>query len=124
MKVFNLFEKLEFSHDENAHAEPLVVSDSGRVLRFTIRPGQTIPKADAPSSPMFFIVLRGQVVFADGSRREQSYGPNTLVAYEPGETFQLRAGGEETVLVAVMRETEMARRASARDETSSRGMGG
>lgn len=119
MKTFNLFENLEFSNDdENAHAEPLIVSDSGRVLRFTIRPGQTIPKADAPSSPMFFLVMKGQGIFTDASGRQQQFGPNTLVAYEPGESFELKAGNEETVIVAFMRETEMARRESARDDTT------
>jgi len=93
MKAFNLFENLEY--DENRpHAEPLFVSDAGRVLRFTFKPGQRIPMADAPSSPMFYLVLKGEAVFTDSSGNEWSYGPNTLVAYEPGETFEVTAGSD------------------------------
>jgi quercetin dioxygenase-like cupin family protein len=118
MKTFNLFENLEFKQDPNEGlAEPLHVSDTGRVLRFTFRPGQSIPKADSPSSPMFYIVLKGQAIFSDAGGREQSMGPNTLVIYEPGEEFKVRAGNEEVVMLAVMRETDMARRESARSDT-------
>jgi quercetin dioxygenase-like cupin family protein len=120
MKTFNLFENLQYKQDANdGLAEPLHVTDTGRVLRFTFRPGQSIPKADSPSSPMFYIVLKGQAIFTDAGGREQNLGPNTLVIYEPGEEFKVRAGNEEVIMLAVMRETEMARRESARSDSGS-----
>ena len=120
MKTYDLFGNLQFKQDSSdGQAEPLHVTDTGRVLRFTFRPGQSIPKADSPSSPMFYIVLKGQAIFTDAGGREQSLGPNTLVIYEPGEDFKVRAGNEEVVMLAVMRETEMARRESARSDTTS-----
>jgi hypothetical protein len=66
MKTFNLFDSLEYSEDQvRAHAEPLFVSDAGRVLRFTFKPGQRIPEADAQSSTMLYLILKGQAVFSD-----------------------------------------------------------
>lgn len=120
MKTYDILGNLQFKQDSNdGLAEPLHVTDSGRVLRFTFRPGQSIPKADSPSSPMFYIVIKGSAVFTDAGGREQNVGPNSLVIYEPGEEFKVRAGNEEVVMLAVMRETEMARRESARGDSGS-----
>lgn len=113
MKAFNLVENLKYD-DDRAHAEPMIVWDTGRVLRFTFKPGQSIPEADAPSSPMFYLILQGGAIFTDHAGNVQHYGPNMMIAYEPGETFEIKAGSEGVVMVAVMRETQMARRESAR----------
>jgi quercetin dioxygenase-like cupin family protein len=113
MKVFHLVDELEYDQDR-PHAEPLFVSDTGRVLLFTFHPGQAIPEADAPSSPMFYIVLAGDAQFTNARGQEEHFGPNTMVAYDPGEKFEVTAGPEGAVIVAVMRETQMARRESAR----------
>jgi quercetin dioxygenase-like cupin family protein len=116
MKAYNLIDNLQYENQEHPHAEPLFVSDVGRVLRFTFKAGQRIPVADAPSSPIFYIILDGEALFADESGNIQRYGPNMMVAYEPGEKFEVMAGDEGALVIAVMRETHMARRESARGE--------
>ncbi len=50
MRTTNLLENLEF-HGERPYAQPLYVDEHGRVIRFMLKPGQTIEEHRAPSSP-------------------------------------------------------------------------
>lgn len=63
MKTAQLLDDLEF-HDEHAYAQPLFVAETGRVLRFLLKPGQSIHEHDVPSSPFFVVVLKGKGLFA------------------------------------------------------------
>ena len=45
-------------HDSNPYAEPLFVAPTGRVLRFALRPGQTVREHTAPSSPVYLVSSR------------------------------------------------------------------
>jgi quercetin dioxygenase-like cupin family protein len=47
MKAYSLLENLEF-HDKNPYAEPLLVNENSRILRFTLRPGQEVREHEAP----------------------------------------------------------------------------
>ena len=51
MHATSLLDKLDF-HDKNPYAEPLLVDDTGRILRFTLRPGQSVREHSAPHSPV------------------------------------------------------------------------
>lgn len=80
MKSMQLLEQLEF-HDPNPYAEPLYVSENSRVLRFTLKPGQSIVEHHAPHSPFNVVVLKGHGMFAGGDGKEQSFGPNSLLTF-------------------------------------------
>jgi len=102
MKTVQLLEGLEF-HDKDPYAQPLHVDKNGRVLRFTLRPGQRVQEHNAPQSPVFIVVLKGQGLFSGGDGEESQFGPNSLLIFDPGEDHSIRAMDEELVFVAFLR---------------------
>jgi quercetin dioxygenase-like cupin family protein len=52
MQTVQLLADLVF-HDKNANAQPLFVDQQGRILRFTLKPGQSIREHNAPHSPFY-----------------------------------------------------------------------
>ncbi len=96
MKAVQLLENIEWN-DKNAHAQPLFVAATGRILRFTLRPGQTVREHEAPHSPVYIMVLKGKGMFAGGDGIEQPFGPNSLLLFDPGETHSIRAVDEEVI---------------------------
>ena len=103
MNATQLLDNLVF-HDKNPNAEPLFVAPDGRILRFTLRPGQAVREHSAPHSPVYVVVLKGQGMFAGADGQEQRFGPNTLLTFDAGETHSIRAEGEELVFVTFLRE--------------------
>ena len=101
MKTVKLLENLEF-HDKNPYAEPLHVDKVGRVLRFTLKPGQEVVRHNAPDSPVYIIVLKGQGLFAGGEGQEQQFGPNSLLIFDPGEDHTVRALNEELLFLVIL----------------------
>jgi quercetin dioxygenase-like cupin family protein len=101
MKAMSLLERLEF-HDRDPYAEPLHIDKVGRALRFTLRPGQKVKEHNAPESPTYIVVLKGNGLFAGQDNNEQSFGPNALIIFDPGENHSIRALDEELVFVAFL----------------------
>lgn len=101
MHVFQLMEQLEF-HTPNPYAQPLHVSEDGRILRFMLKPGQSIRTHNAPHSPFYAVVLAGEGIFSDGEGQEQRAGPNTLLVFGPGESHTVRALDSELVFVGFL----------------------
>lgn len=105
MKVSPLLEGLTFD-ERRPRSEPLLVDDSGRVLRFSLLPGQQIKEHCAPHSPVHILVLKGQGMFAGKDGRETLLGPDSLVVYEAGELHSVRALDRELVFVALLHKVE------------------
>ena len=101
MKSLQLLENLEF-HENNPYAQPLHVEKTGRVLRFTLRPGQSVKEHNAPDSPLYIVVVKGQGMFAGGDGVQEQFGPNSLLIFDPGENHTIRALDEELVFVAFL----------------------
>lgn len=101
MKTVQLSEGLEF-HDKAPYAQPLHVTKTGRILRFTLKPGQQVVEHSAPDSPVYLVVLQGHGFFAGGEGEEAQFGPNSLLIFEPGEEHSIRAEDEELVFVAFL----------------------
>jgi quercetin dioxygenase-like cupin family protein len=101
MRTLQLMQDLEF-HDLEAHAQPLFVDKNGRVLRFTLKPGQSIKEHKAPNSPFYVVVLKGQGMFSGGDGQEKSFGPNSLLIFDPGENHMIRAVQEELIFVGFL----------------------
>lgn len=101
MKTMPLLDGLAF-HDKNANAQPLFVDPQGRILRFTLKPGQSIREHNAPHSPFYGVVLKGEGMFAGGDGKEQRLGPNSLVIFAQGENHQIRALDEELVFIGFL----------------------
>ena len=100
MKSISLMENWEFS-DKGPHAQPFHVDRNGRVILFTLKRGQSIREHNAPSSPFYAVVLRGRGTFAGGDNIEQTFGPNTLLVFDPGEDHFIQAL-EELVFVGFL----------------------
>lgn len=101
MKTTDMLEGLEF-HDKDPYAQPLFVDKTGRVLRFALRPGQSIREHNVPGSPFYIVVLKGQGMFAGSDGKEQRFGPNSLLVFDPGENHLIRALDEELVFVGFL----------------------
>ena len=61
-------------HDKNANAQPLFVDQQGRILRFTLKPEQSIREHNAPHSPFYGMVLKGEGRFAGVMARNNGCG--------------------------------------------------
>lgn len=109
MKTFQLLEsiheRLEFS-DDRPLAKPLLVEQTGRVLRFTLKPNQSIAEHCAPHSPVHIVVLRGKGMFAGADGHEVLLGSDDLAVFEAGEMHAVRALEEELVFVAFLHKVE------------------
>jgi quercetin dioxygenase-like cupin family protein len=90
MKSVNLSDHWPFS-DKGPHAEPLHVDQNGRAILFTLKPDQSIREHNVPSSPFYVIILSGHGVFSDGNAEERTFGPNTLLLFDPAEQHTVRA---------------------------------
>ncbi len=101
MKATQLLAHLQF-HDTNPNAEPLYVDKNGRVILFTLKPGQSIKGHEVPQSPFYAVVLRGHGFFAGSNRKEQRFGPDDLVIFDRGEEHFVRADNDELVFVGFL----------------------
>lgn len=90
MKTLPLLKSLDL-RDDRPLAKPLFVGESGRVLRFTLKPNQRVAKHCAPHSPVHIVVLRGKGMFAGENGREVLLEPNALVVFNVGEIRRARA---------------------------------
>lgn len=101
MIINMLMENWEFN-DKNPFAQPLFVAQDGRILRFALRPGQVVREHQAPHSPVYIVVLKGQGMFAGADGEEKLLGPNALVIFEAGENHSMRALEEDLVFVTFL----------------------
>lgn len=105
MKTLPLLQDLEF-RDDRPLAKPLLVDDSGRVLRFTLKPHQQVAKHCAPHSPVHLVVLKGRGMIAGEDGPEVLLKPDSLVVFGPGEVHAVRALDDELVFVAFLHKVE------------------
>lgn len=105
MRATNLLENLEF-HDASPYAQPLYVAEDGRVLRFMLKPGQSIDIHDVPSSPFYVVVIKGRGMFAGADGNEREFGPNDVLIFDKGEGHSVRALDEEFVFVGFLHGVE------------------
>ena len=101
MKILQLLEHLVF-HDDHAYSDPLFVDVNGRVLRFALKPGQTISEHQVPTSPFYAIVLQGHGLFSGNDGVQQRIGPNTLLVFDVAEKHAIRALDEDLVFIGFL----------------------
>lgn len=101
MKKTNLLKDVQFG-EKDAHAEPLYVDKLGRVIRFALKPGQMLREHNAPTSPLYAVVLKGQGMFTGDEGKEIKCNPNTLLIFDPKEKHSIRALDEELVFVGLL----------------------
>jgi quercetin dioxygenase-like cupin family protein len=101
MRTKQLLEGLEF-RDNHPYSEPLFVDVYGRILRFTLKPGQSIAEHNTPHSPFYVVVLQGRGIFSGSDGQEQEIGTNTLLIFDPAENHAIRALDENLVFVGFL----------------------
>ncbi len=101
MKSKQLLEALEF-HESDPFAQPLLVDKDGRILRWMLKPGQSIVEHSVPHSPFYVVVLKGQGMFGVKGEPEQAFGPDSLLIFDPGEVHSVRALDEELIFVGFL----------------------
>ncbi|KAA3644207.1 MAG: cupin domain-containing protein [Chloroflexi bacterium] len=101
MKKFPLLEKLEF-RDDGPYAQPLWVDEHSRILRFMLKPGQSIDEHRSPRSPFYVVVLQGHGIFTGSDGVEQKVSTNTFLRFEPGENHSVRALDKELVFIGFL----------------------
>lgn len=101
MRTMPLLQGLEFD-EKDAHAQPLFADKDGRVLRFTLRPGQTLREHNNCESPFYVVVLSGKGMFAGADGEEQPLGPESLLIFDPRENHVVRALDQELVFLGVL----------------------
>lgn len=108
MKPKQLLEGLEF-HDSVPFAQPLLVDQHSRILRWMLKPGQEIKEHRVPHSPFYVLILKGRGIFTDQDKQEQEFGPNSLLIYVQDEPHTVRALDEELVFVGFLHGVESMR---------------
>ncbi len=101
MKTMSMLDHVHF-RDENPIADPLYVDKDGRILLFSLKPGQSIVEHNVPHSPFYVVVLKGAGIFTDGNDSEERLGPNSLLIFDPSENHSVRALDEELVFVGIL----------------------
>ncbi len=105
MKSQQLLENLEF-HDSVPFAQPLLVDQNSRILRWMLKPGQQIAQHKVPDSPFYVVIIKGRGIFAGSDAQEQEYGPHWLLIFEPDELHTVRALDEELIFISFLQSTD------------------
>jgi quercetin dioxygenase-like cupin family protein len=105
MKANNLLVDLTF-RDSAPIAQPLLVDQHSRIIRWMLKPGQKIEEHKVPDSPFYVIVVQGRGMFAGQNGIEEEYGPGSLLLFEQNEAHTVRALGEELVFVSFLKSVE------------------
>ena len=108
MKSKQLLEDLEF-HDPVPFAQPLLVDQNSRILRWMLKPGQQIAEHKVTDSPFYVVVLKGRGMFAGRDGQEQEYRHHSLLIFEQGETHTVRTLDEELIFVSFLQGVETMR---------------
>ncbi|MBL8164039.1 MAG: hypothetical protein JNJ61_18770 [Anaerolineae bacterium] len=108
MKSKQLLDDLEF-HDPVPFAQPLLVDQHSRILRWMLKPGQQIGEHQVPDFPFYVVVIKGRGMFAGADGHEREFGPESLLIFEPGETHTVRALDEALVFISFLQSVDSMR---------------
>lgn len=104
-------------HEKNPYAEPLFVDANSRVLRFALKPGQSIAEHNAPHSPLHIFIIRGSGLFSGGDQKQQRFSQGMLLTFDMGEYHAVQAEDEELVFLAFMHGVPEKRKGSSSEPT-------
>lgn len=105
MKANHLLVDLTF-RDSAPIAQPLLVDQHSRILRWMLKPGQQIEEHKVPDSPFYVVVVQGRGLFAGQNGIAEEYGPGSLLLFEQNEAHTVRALDEELVFVSFLKSVE------------------
>jgi quercetin dioxygenase-like cupin family protein len=103
MKTLALLSDLIF-RDDNPNAQPILVDAHSRIIRFTLRPGQKIKEHRSPNSPLYIVVVQGSGIFSGANGESSTFGPNSLLIFDEGESHSIEALDKDLIFIAFLRE--------------------
>jgi len=104
VKAVSLLDGLVFKA-AGPNAQPLVVDESGRVMRFTLKPGQVLKPHRGPKIALLIVVLKGRGLFRGEDGQPIECGPGTMLVFDVEELHGAQALDEELVFLAILRQT-------------------
>jgi quercetin dioxygenase-like cupin family protein len=101
MKTMQALENLAFS-DQGPFAQQIHMDEIGKIVRYTLKPGQELEETHAPFIPRNFIVLKGTGSFKSAAGEVQHCGPGTVIVFERKEENIIQALEEELVVIGFL----------------------
>jgi quercetin dioxygenase-like cupin family protein len=101
MKNMQLLDNLEF-HSRDPYAQPLFADKDTRIYRFMLRPGESIREHQGHPSTFHILILKGSGTFGGRDGKEEHFGPNSLLIFDPHESHYVRADDEDLVFVGFL----------------------
>ena len=105
MKTNHLLGDLTF-RESAPIAQPLLVDQHSRIIRWMFKPGQKLEEHKVPDSPFYVIVVQGRGMFAGQDGIEEEVGSGSLLLFEQNEAHTVRALDEELVFVSFLKSVE------------------
>lgn len=101
MKVLNALDHTVFG-EHGPYAQQLNSDQIGKIVRYTLKPGQELDETHAPFLPRYFVVLQGSGMFIseDGSMKQCSVGD--LIVFDPKEENSIKADTEDLVVIGFL----------------------
>lgn len=101
MKTIHVLEELTFS-DMGPYAQQLNSDDVGKIVRYTLKPGQELDETHAPFLPRHFVVLKGEGIFKNEGGEEIRCSPGSVVVFSPKEENSIIAVDGELVVIGFL----------------------
>ncbi|MDX1993198.1 MAG: hypothetical protein SF029_12465 [bacterium] len=101
MRVVNAHDNLVFG-EEGPYAQQLNSDQMGKIVRYTLKPGQEMDETHAPFLPRYFVVLSGTGTFVSEDGEQRDCGPGTVVVFGPKEENTIQALSEELVVLGFL----------------------
>ena len=103
MKTITLLDDELVFGDQGPYAQQLLSDTIGKIVRYTLKPGQEMDETHAPFMPRYFMVMQGEGLFktADNDAGEK-VGAGSLVVFAPREDNTIQALDNDLVVVGFL----------------------
>lgn len=102
MKTLKLLDQELVFGDNGPYTQQLLSNQLGKVVRYTLKPGQELDETHAPFMPRYFLVIKGRGMFISEDGDEATCGPDSLIVFDPREENTIRALDEDLVVLGFL----------------------
>jgi quercetin dioxygenase-like cupin family protein len=89
--------------NEGPYAQQLLSDTIGKIVRYTLKPGQQLDETHAPFMPRYFMVMQGEGVFKGADDGDAvTCGPGSLVIFGSKEDNSIQAVDSELVVIGFL----------------------
>lgn len=103
MKTITLLDDELVFGDNGPYTQQLLSDTIGKIVRYTLKPGQELDETHAPYTPRYFMVLQGEGLFktADNDNGVK-VGSGSLVVFAPREDNTIQALDNDLVVIGFL----------------------